>query len=809
MPKSRSNESVTRGAERPEGTPAESEMRLRALVGSIDEIVFEFDGEGTYLNIWTANEALLVRPRSEFIGCRVTEVMGEELARPYLNAFKRVLAGGQAENLEYPLQIMGEQRWFLSRISLVAASGSDRTICVLARDITERKHGEQRLAAHYAVARVLAESATLDLAMPHLLEAIGGNLEWDWGAFWIGDRQAAIIQCANIWHAPNIEATQLDASSRETTFTPGQGLPGHVWQSAEPAWIADAAKDSRFLRVAAAKEAGLRGAAIFPILLGGEALGVIEFFSRAVRTCDEEQLRTLSIIGSQIGQFILQKRAEEALQRSERRFRALIEHSTDAVFLATDEGTVLYASPSIERVLGYSAEELKGQSGFNLVHSNQIEDARRAFAEAILNPGKVVRTQRLVRHRDGSLRWVDGALSSLLDEPSVRAVVVNLRDITERKRAEEALRQSEQRFRDYAETASDWFWETDSDHRFTRLGGHDSVQGIDLASRVGGKRWEFATDVEEEPEKWRLHIRDLEARRSFRDFAFRTVRDDGSTTYIATSGKPIFDNSGRFLGYRGVSSDVTAAVCAEKAKKALQQAQSELVRITRLTTMGELTASIAHEVVQPLSAVITNCNTCLHWLEDKTLDLGKARSAARRGVQDAERASDIISRIRALMTKSEAQKVKTDMNVIIEEVLALTNRELRDRQITVYLELAENLPPVLGDRVQLQQLVLNLVMNGIEAMTPVSSRPKVLKIETRMEGTKNLLVLVSDSGVGLDPEKTDQIFNAFFTTKPEGIGMGLAICRSIVETHDGRICASQNIPYGAEFQFTLPTSGAS
>ena len=231
----------------------------------------------------------------------------------------------------------------------------------------------------------------------------------------------------------------------------------------------------------------------------------------------------------------------------------------------------------------------------------------------------------------------------------------------------------------------------------------------------------------------------------------------------------------------------------------------ELARVARLTTMAELTASITHEIVQPLSAVVTNSNTCLHWLEEKSFDLAKARSAATRASRDAERTNDIIMRIRALMIRSETQKVETDMNGVIREVLALTNNELLKRQVLVRAELAAALPPVLGDRIQLQQLVLNLIMNGVEAMSSVAGRLKELTINTRMDGTNHVLTLVRDCGVGLDPDKTDQIFNPFFTTKPDGTGMGLAICRSIVETHDGRIWASPAIPHGALFQFTLPT----
>ena len=174
------------------------------------------------------------------------------------------------------------------------------------------------------------------------------------------------------------------------------------------------------------------------------------------------------------------------------------------------------------------------------------------------------------------------------------------------KRAEDALRESEQRFRDYAETASDWLWETGPDHRFTHLSEQLAAIGVIPALKMGLRRWDFATDVDEEPEKWRVHIATLEARRPFRGFVFRVAADDGSTRYIAASGKPVFDPAGSFLGYRGVGSDVTAAVRAEQAEEALHKTQTELAHVARVMTLGELTASIAHEVNQPLAAIVTN-----------------------------------------------------------------------------------------------------------------------------------------------------------------------------------------------------------
>ena len=319
------------------------------------------------------------------------------------------------------------------------------------------------------------------------------------------------------------------------------------------------------------------------------------------------------------------------------------------------------------------------------------------------------------------------------------------------------------------------------------------------------RRWDFATDLDEEPEKWRLHVATLEARRPFRDFVFRVKADDGSARYIAASGKPVFDAEGRFLGYRGVGSDVTAAVRAEQAEEALRQSQTELAHVTRVTTLGELTASIAHEVNQPLAAIVTNGEVGLQWLDREVPDLAEVRETLGDMIRNGRRAGEIIQRLRALSGKTETQKAALDINDVIREVIPLVHQEVLRHRVSLSLELAPTLPAVLGDRVQLQQVIINLLVNGMEAMAPITDRPREMVVRSQLDGNGQVLVAVQDSGVGIDPDNAKQLFNAFFTTKPSGMGMGLSICRSIIQAHDGTLWASRNAGPGATFQFTLPS----
>src|SRR5271156_319065 len=247
----------------------------------------------------------------------------------------------------------------------------------------------------------------------------------------------------------------------------------------------------------------------------------------------------------------------------------------------------------------------------------------------------------------------------------------------------------------------------------------------------------------------------------------------------------------------------------QRAEEALQKAQGELAHVTRVMTLGELTASIAHEINQPLAAVVTNGQAGLRWLELETPRLDEVRAAVERIVRDGNRASEVIQRIRALAKKNPTLMVSLDINDVIREAILLVQREVSSRGASLRTELASALPAILGDRIQLQQVVVNLVINGVDAMATITDRPREIIIQSQPHETREVMVAVRDSGIGLDAESADRLFNAFFTTKASGMGMGLSISRSIIMAHGGRLWASPNADHGAAFQFTVPiVSGA-
>jgi PAS domain S-box-containing protein len=278
---------------------------------------------------------------------------------------------------------------------------------------------------------------------------------------------------------------------------------------------------------------------------------------------------------------------------------------------------------------------------------------------------------------------------------------------------------------------------------------------------------------------------------------------DGRELPIDDCGSPIIDDHGGITGVVLVFRDMTQRRLADET---LRKAQADLVHVARLTTMGELALSIAHEVNQPLMAIVTNAETCLQWLAKSPPNLDEARQAAQRIAQNGLRAGDILQSIRALVRKSSPEMTKLDIHEAILAILALIRSELRRNDISIETELVATPGIVVGDRVQLQQVILNLIMNGLEAMRATTRQPRMLRVTSQRGEPGYMLITIADTGAGLDPATADRIFDAFFTTKPEGIGMGLSICRSIVEAHGGRLWASSNVPYGSIFRFTVPTS---
>jgi PAS domain S-box-containing protein len=504
------------------------------------------------------------------------------------------------------------------------------------------------------------------------------------------------------------------------------------------------------------------------------------------------------------------KKAEERLRRSET-YLAEAQRLSHCGVTAYKGKTVFYGSEEIFRIWGFDpAQGVPSRKAvLQRIHPDD-RDRLNAEVERALGEKKRYSAAYRIVLPDGTVKHLESIGQPVFStNGELVEVVATQIDVTERKRAEQELRESEAKLRDYAETASDWFWEIDPDYKFTLL--TETAFGSDPADRIGTACWDHALDLETEPEKWRLIQATLDSRKPFRDFVYCSARGDGSPMYVKASGKPVFDASGEFRGYRGTGTDVTALRTAEaearESERRYLEAQWELAHANRVATMGQLTASITHEVNQPITAAVTYALAARRFLSAAPPNFHEVDDALSRIVKEGKRAGEVVGRIRALIKKAPARKDAVEINDAILEIVALTRTEAANNSVSVRTQLVEGLPRVQGDRVQLQQVLLNLIINAIEAMREVDEEERELLISSHNE-PDGVSVEVRDSGPGFAPAVLEHVFEAFYTTKPGGLGLGLSICRSIIEAHDGRLWASPNVPRGAIFGFIAPAHPA-
>jgi PAS domain S-box-containing protein len=621
------------------------------------------------------------------------------------------------------------------------------------------------------------------------------------------------------------------------------------------------------------------------------------------------------------------KRVEDELRASAARFRTFVDHATDAFFVLDDDWTILDVNRQACHALGYRREELIGKHKSDFDVGLDDPSIERLKQRAVA--GEAITFETRHQRKDGTSFPVEVRLNQF--EQGGRRFLCLVRDITGRKQAEDQLRYSEERFRTLVQFSFDVYWESDAQHRFIR---QEFAEGIADApapgSEIGKTRWEVPY-LEPDAEGWRKHRETLDAHLPFRDFELARPAPDGGKRYVSVSGLPVFDNTGRFLGYRGVGRHITERKKAEEAlrrseaylaeaqrlsqtgtsvfnetgnlywseecyrmwqldplqgipshetvqqrihpddrdmvrdviRKALhhkgehaiefrivlpdaavkhiksishpllskhgetveivathvdvterkraqeqserlRQLEEDLAHMHRLGIMGELTASLAHEVLHPIAAARNNARAGMRFLEKSPPNVAEVMEALACVVRDADRAKDIVARIRDHIRKAPPQMQLFDLNEAINEVIVMVRNAVDKNKVSIRTGLIEGMISVRGDRVQLQQVILNLILNAVEAMSSLEGSARELSISTRQDSASDILVAVQDSGPGIDPEHIERVFAPFYTTKTSGIGVGLSICRSIIAAHGGRLWAEANRPRGAIFQFTLP-----
>lgn len=494
------------------------------------------------------------------------------------------------------------------------------------------------------------------------------------------------------------------------------------------------------------------------------------------------------------------QKAFDDIKKSEDRLRLVIDTIPTLVWRARPDGVPDFLNQPALDYTGLSPD----QAEIGWPRAFHLDDKKAMLVKwsAIRASGMPGELEARLRRFDGEYRWFLFRGVPLRDEQgNIVKWYGSSTDIEGRKRAEEELRRSEAKLVEA--------------QRVSRTGSfvRDAATGEYIGSREFFRIFEYdppgpvtfdmvldRTHPEDRALVIQSRARVLRDGKNL-DYEHRLLMPDGSVKFVHVVAHAVRDQSGQ-LEYIGAVVDVTAT---KQAEEKLHKTQMELAHVTRVTTLGELTASIAHEVNQPLAAAVANAEAGLRWLDRETPDLAAARRSIEWVINDSCRASEVIRRVRALAKKSDTAKVPLDVNDVVREAILLVQRELSSQLVSLHTELAPSLPMILGDRVQLQQVIINLVMNGVEAMQPITDRPRKLVIRSAQDEERRVRVGVTDCGVGISAETANRLFNAFFTTKSSGMGMGLSICRSIVEAHEGRISASANEGPGATFQFVLPS----
>jgi PAS domain S-box-containing protein len=494
------------------------------------------------------------------------------------------------------------------------------------------------------------------------------------------------------------------------------------------------------------------------------------------------------------------KKAEEALQSNERNLNLMINAIPTFIQVSRPDGTVLSVNQAVLDYHGLRLEDVRKEDFRNrFYHPDDVKRLGEWRVEALKHPAQFEYEQRALG-KDGKYRWFLVRYNPLLDEQGrIDRWYAGAFDIEDRKQAEAQLEQAYLRLTEAQRLSKTGSFITDllaDEHNWSEEAYR--IFDFDPATKVS---LHMIRDL--------IHPEDLAAfddviargvTGNDVDFAFRIVTSRGTAKHIRGVARVIEHIAGRPL-FIGALQDVTASKIAEEA---LSRARSELAHVARVTTLNALTASITHEINQPLSGIVTNANTCLWLLSTDPPDVNGARETAQRTIRDGNRAADVIQRLRTLYSKKESRPESMDLNEATREVISLSQLDLQRNHVIVRYELADDLPPITGDRIQLQQVILNLVRNASDAMSTIDDRPRELLIKSEREDENRVRLSVKDIGVGFQPQAADKLFEAFYTTKREGMGIGLHVSRSIIEAHQGRLWGTANEGPGAKFSFTIP-----
>jgi len=497
------------------------------------------------------------------------------------------------------------------------------------------------------------------------------------------------------------------------------------------------------------------------------------------------------------------RKAEGAVWESEYKLRQIIDTIPSIVWVTGPDGENTYANRRLLDYIGVPPKDFRKRGWQQFVHPDDLPETLKAFHHAI-ETGTSYEAVHRVRRSDGEFRWHRERGEPLRDREGRIIQWYGLSiDVDEAKKAEDRLRRSEAYLAEaqrlshsgvaaYNETATLY-----GSEETYRIWGFDPAQGVPSREAV------FQRIHPDDRDRLNAEVQRAVSERRDYSAAYRIVLPDGTIKHIETIGRPAFSASGELVEIVTTQIDVTERKRAREEHKRLLQLEADFAHMNRVSMLGELAASLSHEIMQPIASARNNARAAQKFLEMEPPDLGEVREAVASFVSDTDRTGKIIARIREQIKKAPPRKERFDLNAAIDEVIILARSATNRHGISVEMRLADGLSLVAGDRVQLQQVLLNLILNAVEAMGSVEAGARELLISTEQDRT-GVLVAVRDSGPGIDPTHLKRVFEAFYTTKPGGTGMGLSICRSIIKAHGGRLWATGCEPRGALFQFTIP-----
>ncbi|MDT4896014.1 MAG: hypothetical protein QOH25_1091 [Acidobacteriota bacterium] len=825
----------------------ETEERQRIIAETVSDALITIDENSTILFINLAAERIFGYPLAEMTGQQLTLLMPEYLRHLHHTGIKRYVETGHKHISWKAVELPGLHKSG-HEIPLELSFGEfhkdgKRFFTGVVRDITERKRTEHRLTAQYAVTRELSESSTLFQAAPQILQAICENLNYQVGILWQVDRESDVLRCVETWHEPSISETEFEASSKRRTFARGVGLPGHIWTSGEPFWVRDIATEGNYPRAPFADEGDLHGAMAFPLLVGSEILGVIEFFTHEVKQPDEDLLKMMSAVGSQIGLFIERRRAEAGLQASEQRYRYLADAMPQIVWTARPDGYLDYCNRRWFEYTGLTMEQTEGQGWQSAIHPEDVERSLKHWTTAIETGEAYEIEYRFRRDSDKTFRWHLGRGAPVRDESGeIVKWFGTAMDIDDRKRAEEALRFIAEASEmlasslDYETTLSnvarlavprlaDWcvVHIVEEDGSLQQLAAaHMDESKLEMLRELN-RRYPSGLDA---THSYPLVVRtgEPELLPEITDALLVAVsRDEGHLELLrhlklkSTLCVPLMAR-GRTLGAitfataeSGRTYDSSSLALAEdlahRAANAVDNARlyQEAQKANR--TKEDFLATLSHELRTPLTPIIG----WMHMIRGgllKNEDFDYGLTVVEKNSQALTRLiNDLLDMSAILSGKMRIEKLPIPLDVTVREAVETIRPLAEKRSIKLEVQFCEDDQVIInGDRTRLVQIFWNILANAVK-FSEDGSRVRIT-CEAERSAAR---VTIEDEGQGIAPEFLPHVFERFRqadsskTRTHGGLGIGLALVKSFVETHGGKVTAeSAGAGLGSRFTVRLP-----